>query len=344
MKKKLVFKNGVLVIGLGSIGERHVKNLYNNGVKNISVLRRSKKKPRNVLESKFKTFYQLDSALKTMPTAAIIATPSSLHTKYLKKLISNKIPTLIEVPISNSLKGLEEIHRQAKKNNVPILVGHNLKFHPALKSIKKLISFNKLGRIYFSRSQFGEYLPDNHTWENFRKRYEARADLGGGVILTSIHEIDHAVWLFGPVQSVNCITKKSKFNLDVEEYAVIILEHLNGIVSEVQLDFISRAYVRSLQICGDKSYLDWNFKSNQVKFYDAKQKKWKIITKSKNSDVGLTYVEELKHFSDVIYRKVKPMTSFENSLHVLNVALMSLKSGKNGKKIIVKDKFISKHK
>ncbi len=336
MVKKNLFRGNILVIGLGSIGERHVRNLIKCGVTDISVLRRSDKKPRTISDSKFKTFFDLKSALKLKPEAAIIATPSSMHTIYLDKLIKNGIPTLIEVPISNSLKNLNRINNDAKKNKVPILVGHNLKFHPALKSIKKLVQSNSLGKIFFSRSQFGEHLPDNHIWDNFKNRYEARADLGGGVILTSIHEIDHAVWLFGKVKSVNCITKKSKFNLDVEDFAIIILEHKSGITSEIQLDFISRAYVRSLQICGEKSYIDWIFKSNKVKFYNSQRKKWQVVTKTKKSDVDQSYIEELKHFSDIIYNNVKPLTSFESSLHVLDVALMSLKSGVNGKQIIIK--------
>mgnify|MGYP006093169201 CR=1 FL=1 len=332
--KELIKKN-VLVIGLGSIGERHVRNLKKLGCKSIFVLRRKNNKPRTIDLSDYRFVSTLDESLDHNIDAAIIANPSSHHTELLEKLVLNKIPVLLEVPISDKLDRLQKISENAKKNFVPILVGHNIKFHPSLKKIFELIECGELCDVSYSRSQFGEYLPDCHPWGDYKTRYEARADLGGGVILTSIHEIDHAIWLLGEVKSVTCIMKTLNLDIDVEDTAMIILEHKSGALSEITLDFIQRVYTRNLQICAGNGTIEWALKNNNLKFFNATTKKWKNLISDEFYDFNETYIEELLHFSDIIYKKDEPITSLDHSIHVLNVALSAKKSSELKKTIYI---------
>ena len=76
-------------------------------------------------------------------------------------------------------------------------MGCQLRMHPGLQKIEEWIKQDKLGKIYSVQVDLGEYLPDWHPWEDYRQSYAARADQGGGVILTLIHELDYLHWLFG---------------------------------------------------------------------------------------------------------------------------------------------------
>ncbi len=327
------FRRNFLIIGLGSIGERHVRNLLKIGAKNIYVVRRKNKKPRTIKKNDFNFISSIDEAVKLDISAAIIATPTSKHTSDLLKLVKSKIPVLVEVPLSNSLRYLNKINSISKKLKVPILIGHNLKFHPSLIKINQIVKNNKYGKTYFSRSQFGEYLPECHPWEDYKKRYEAKKSLGGGPILTSIHEIDHAVWLFGRVKSVTCVAKTLKLPIDVEDTAMIILEHQNKIISEVQLDFIQRPYTRNIQIVSDKGSMEWGLIDNNLLAYSDKTKKWKKINKIKKFDINQTYIDELIHFSEIVLKNEKPLTSLDDGIHILKVALAAIKSSKLRKTI-----------
>ena len=328
-----LFRKNILIIGLGSIGERHVRNLLKIGAKNIYVVRRKNKKPRTIKKTDYSFISCIDDALKLDISAAIIATPTNKHTADLLKLVKSRIPVLVEVPLSNSLYDLNKINNISKKLKVPILIGHNLKFHPSLLKINQLVKGNKYGKTYFSRSQFGEYLPECHPWEDYKKRYEAKKSMGGGPILTSIHEIDHAVWLFGKVKTVTCVAKNLKLPIDVEDTAMIILEHQNKIVSEIQLDFIQRPYTRNIQITSDRGSIEWGLIENNLLVFSSKTKKWKKINNVKKYDINQTYIDELIHFSEIVLKNKKPLTSLDDGIHVLKVALGALKSSRLRKAI-----------
>ena len=80
----------------------------------------------------------------------------------------------------------------------------------------------RLGRLLAARVHFGEYLPAWHPWEDYRQGYAARADLGGGVLLTQCHSLDYLPWLVGEVESVwGFVGKLSDLEVDVDDTAEI---------------------------------------------------------------------------------------------------------------------------
>ncbi len=84
--------------------------------------------------------------------------------------------------------------------------------HPGLQKIEEWINQDKLGKIYSVQVDLGEYLPDWHPWEDYRQSYAARADQGGGVVLTLIHELDYLHWLFGKPKDRLCHRGTSNFS------------------------------------------------------------------------------------------------------------------------------------
>ena len=178
-------------------------------------------------------------------------------------------------------------------------------------------------------------MPDCHPWGDYKTRYEARSDLGGGVILTSIHEIDHAIWLLGEVKSVTWIKRTLKLDIDVEDTAMIILEHKSGALSEIVLDFIQRVYTRNLQICAGNGTIEWALRKNNLKVFKAESEKWEDLISNESYDFNETYIEELLHFSDVIYKNNAPITGLDHSIHVLNVALSAKHSSEQNKTIYI---------
>ena len=123
-----LFKKNILVIGLGSIGERHVRNLKILGCNNIYVLRRRNKEPRTFKLEDYKFVKSINDALSKNISAAIISTPTSSHTEMLITLVEASIPVLLEVPISNSLKGLIKINELAKNGFLNALLIKITKF------------------------------------------------------------------------------------------------------------------------------------------------------------------------------------------------------------------------
>ena len=329
----------VLVAGLGSIGERHVRNLLALGQRDISVLRRRRKSPRTLQGDEYRTLTDIDEAFERRPAAVIVATPTALHTELLARAVEIGALVLVEVPLAHSLEGLESIAQRAKETGSVVLLGHNLRFHPALRVIREAVLRGDIGEPLYSRAQFGEYLPDCHPWEDYRVRYEARADLGGGVILTSIHEIDNAFWLFGPVKAVTCVARRRALDIGAEDVAMMVLEHESGVISEITLDFVQRTYRRSLQIAGREGTIEWELLGDRVRMFTARRGAWDDLFVLGDYDINQTYLDELQHFARVTQRKEEPLVDMAAGLHVLRVGLAALQSSASARRVEVENSF-----
>jgi len=324
----------VLVVGLGSIGERHIINLLSIGVNDIAVLRRKISEARTFDINLITQFDNLDDALNWKPEFLIICTPSIYHFEDIKFWSDFCKDILVEVPLNSSSQGFDFIQKKITKNKVNILIGHNIRFHPALQCIKSIIKDQSFGKLLFSRSEFGEYLPDCHPWEDYRKRYEARSDLGGGVALTSIHEIDHAVWLCGRVTHVSGVVRNLTLDIDGEDIALIILEHESGALSQINLDFFQRKYMRSLKLAFEDGIIEWGLKANSVQAFNAKKKNknWYSFLNTKGYDFNQTYIDQLKLF---LSRADIKWNNFESGLHILKVVEALKESSSTGKRVSV---------
>lgn len=326
----------VVIVGLGSIGERHVRNLLALGHTDITVVRRDPAKPPRTLKgTEFRTVTSLDEALDGKPAAVIAANPTALHDDVMWSAVDAGVHALVEVPVSHAAAGLERVERRADETGARVLVAHNLRFHPALRAIWDAVRGGAIGAPLYSRAQFGEYLPACHPWEDYRGRYEARADLGGGVVLTSLHEIDHAFWLFGPITAVTCVARTVHFPVDVEDVAMMILEHQGGVLSDIELDFVQRTYRRSLQVAGTEGTLEWELIGDRVRLFEASTGQWRDLVVLTGYDFNETYLDELRHLAAVIRGDEAPLVALSAARHVLDVGLAALQSSKEQRRVDV---------
>ena len=238
-----------LIIGSGSIGERHAKNLAKFFNQKVLVLSRyPERKFRdeflNSSENISKISFDDLSKFKNFEIV-VIATPSSIRSEALN-LINNSTIRVIytEVPAAISFKEWIKLKEKAKELNTFLFAGYNMRFHPGYKSINSL---QKKEFVSF-RGIFAEYLPDLHKWEKYSDRYEAKKELGGGPLLTSHHELDIAINLLGKVKSVSCIMRNSLLDIDASDHAIINLFHENGKISNIDLNFFYKNYTRRIEI------------------------------------------------------------------------------------------------
>ena len=324
-----------LVIGYGSIGKRHIENL--SKLKNTEIIVCTKRKNDKFLrQKKCKIFSSINECLKEKPDFGIIANETRFHIRYALILAKSGIHMLIEKPLSDSLRNTEKLHEIVQKKKLVVLIGCNLRFHPSVELMKNMILQGTLGKIISTNVENGSFLPDWHPNENYQTNYAARNDLGGGVVLTCIHEIDYLYWLFGDVSSVYSITGKySELNISADDLSAIILKFKNNIIAEAHLDYFQHPSTRNCKIIGTKGTLLWDVKKNSVLFYDIKNKKWKNKSKSSNFNLNETYVRELDHFLICIKGKSKPINDLKEGIYSLKIALAIKRSSKLKKSISV---------
>ena len=168
-----------LIAGLGSIGRRHFRNLIALGEKDIILLRSHHATLPDDELSGYPIETDLPTALKKYkPEAVIVANPTALHFDIAIPAAQAGCSILVEKPISHNLDRADELERAAEKGGGRLLVGFQFRFHPGLIRTKQLITDGEIGRVISANVHFGEYLPDWHPWEDYRKGYAARADMG----------------------------------------------------------------------------------------------------------------------------------------------------------------------
>ena len=326
----------VLIVGYGSIGKRHLENFLQ--FKDIRLTVYTKRNDLQLLKKKgIKVSNSLTECLKENPDVGVIANETSLHIPIAIKLAKEGLDLFLEKPLSNSLKDIEKLRAIVKKNKLITQMGCNLRFHPCIKKIKSLIEQQKIGKIISAQVQNYGYLPDHA--EDYRNSYAARKDLGGGVILTQIHEIDYMYWFFQEVENVISMSGKfSELDVTAEDYVSSLLKFKNKIIGELHTDYFQRPNFRSCKIRGTKGEIYWNSDNNCVNIFNMNKKRWETKFDdgfSDNLDTYSSYIEELKHFLKCVKHRKETINDLEQGITTLKIALAIKKASKLMKSVNV---------
>lgn len=324
-----------LIVGCGSIGKRHLSNLRLLSA-GEAIAYDTKPERREEVGEKYgvKAVSDFEEAMQQKPDAVLVCTPTSLHINYALTAVRRGCHVFIEKPISHIMEGVDELIDIASAKKLVTLVGCNFRFHWGLKLAKKLLDEGKIGRLLCARAEFGQYLPDWHPWEDYKKGYSANKALGGGIILDAIHEIDYVQWMIGKVDAVSCFTGKlSSLDIDTEDMAEILLRSKDGVIANVHMDYVQRVYNRSCELIGEEGIINWSFQDNQVRLYSAKDKDWQSWAPNVPYEVNEMYVAEMEHFLRCIKREEQPILGAKEAKGELEIALAAKKSSESGKVI-----------
>ena len=317
----------VLVIGCGSIGERHIANLTSIGVNQLHIY-----DPNVQLQTQISKKYgtipssTLEKAFDKVPEKVLVCTPPNSHVEIARQAVNVGASVFLEKPISISSTGVDELIREARKADVPLTVGYNLRFHQGLRVLKSYLDDGFIGNIVAIHAEFGQHLPSWRPNQDYREGYFSKPELGGGVLLDLAHEIDYVSWLAGEIVSVYAVSgTKSDLEIDTEDIAILTMRTLSGVFASIRLDCIQRGYWRNCKIVGSKGSLLWDFNSG-IKSVDENGF-IKCLYKDM-SEINDMYVEEMEHFMNPAQSGNFIPDSANNAKYVLNV-VQAAKSSSN---------------
>lgn len=321
-----------LIVGLGSIGQRHLRNLRALGMENISVLRSRKGMvPQDLPLDNVKIFDRIEEALDNGPNAAVICNPTSLHIPTALALASSGCHLMIEKPLSHSMEGISELEELAAARGLIVTVAYQMRFHPGVRLMRDLVNEGAIGKVLSARAEVGQYLPDWHPYEDYRQGYSARSSLGGGVILDLIHEIDYMCWLFGPPRRVFCMSgTHSSLEIETEDVAEILLECAGAPIVGIHMDYVQRKPSRTCTIIGENGTIHWDYHLNTVSVYTAETAQTKKYC-HEGFERNQMYCDELKHFIRCLHGEEKPLAGLADARKSLEVALMAKQSSRDRK-------------
>ena len=323
-----------LIAGLGSIGRRHLRNLLALDEQDILLYRSHQSTLPDAELEGFPVETDLEAALAHRPDAVIISNPTSLHLDVAIPAAEAGCHVLLEKPVSHSNERLDEFESVATRSGSRILVGFQFRFHPSLLQILTWLKEGEIGRPLTVRAVYAEYLPGMHPWEDYRRSYSSREDLGGGVILTLCHPLDYVRWLLGDVREVWCFTGQiNDFGLSVEDTAEIGLRFENSVIGSVHLDFNRQPAAHHLEIVGTRGSIRWENAGGTASLYRAfgqsQQDGWESFMPPPGFERNDMFLSEMRHFLAVVRGDQQSVCTLQDGRRALDLALAAHQSQKS---------------
>ncbi len=328
-----VSKHTFLILGLGSIGQRHARNLARLGAERILAVRTGLGVRPVGDDLKIESFERLEDALAAKPDIALVCNPTRFHVETAQALVEHGLDVLVEKPLSDKMDGIADLLEAAKTRSRILGVAFPLRNYPHLNTVRAWLGAGRLGAIRYIRAAVGQYPPAWMPQYDYRASYAVRRDLGGGATLTFIHEIDLLIHLKGMPQSVTARTEHlSSLETDADDLAEILFSYPDCLGS-VHIDYVQKSPLKSryLQIVGEDAALWLDFASHTLELYGAQGMIETLHLE--RFDANQLHVAVLAAFLRAVETRVPPSADGYAGERALRVALAAFESSAQGKLI-----------
>lgn len=316
-----------LVMGCGSIGQRHMRNLISLNAGPIlayDVAPASLERVRTELG--VETTADLQAAWNWQPDLSVVAASSEAHCSLALEAAKHNCDIFVEKPLSHNMEGVDLLIAEAEARNLITMVGCNMRFHPGPAQVKRLLEAGEVGEIFAARVQGSSYLPRWRPLQNYRQSYSASVTAGGAV-LDYIHEIDLALWYLGPAQLLASVSMPAwPLGLETDGMAEMILRHQNGAITNLHLNYMQRDYRRGCQMIGTRGTIYWDFEAARVWTYDEDGCEAKAFAQPEGWQVNQMYLDETIRFLNCVDTRTATDNSLRGGRAALEIALAARNS------------------
>lgn len=337
-----------LFVGLGGIGQRHLRNLRALLGDSVQVNAYRVRRERQTLDDTLQVVPGVDleeqygvevcsdieQALAENPDVVFVTNPSSLHVPVALAAARHGCHLFIEKPLSHSLAQVNELTLLCDEQKLVTCVAYQLRYHPGFLRLRALLDAGAVGRLLSVRAEVGEYLPGFHPYEDYRRMYASQRALGGGVTLSQIHEIDYLCALFGTPRRVFSMGGQlSSLEIDVDDVAVSLLEftRVDGapLFVELHQDFVQRPAQRSVTVLGERGKLVWSLSG---RYFEHCDESGKSLERQSFADFprNQAFLDELANFFGCVIRGEPCSPSLREGALSLEVAVALLASQAEG--------------
>ncbi len=309
-----------LVIGLGSMGKRRVRNLQALGVVNIAGFDvRADRRQEAQDKYGIQVFESLDFAMKTYePQVFIISASPDLHMQYAFFAFEKGISCFIEASVVEAEK-INLLSEKIKDKQIVMAPSCTMRYFSGPKKIKELINTNAIGKILNVNYQTGQYLPDWHPWEKIEEFYVSKRETGGAREIVPF-ELTWLNDLLGEPLALACVKAKlTDIKADIDDIYHCLLRYDDNVIANITVEVISRPKAsRDMRILGSEGEIVYSADSNSVRYINTSMDDWFgfDLGAGKVEDLYINpeepYIAEMRDFISAV--ESKDQTLFPNSL------------------------------
>jgi predicted dehydrogenase len=318
-----------LVVGAGSIGTRHARNLVALGHAVCAWDADPGRRAAVAALSGVRLVEDLDAGLAAGSAAVLVCTPPASHIAIARRALDAGAHAFVEKPIAAVADDVPELLELARRRGRLVSVGYNLRFLPSLRGVKSLLDAGRVGRVLAARAEFGFYLPAWRPGRDYRDNYAVSREAGGGILLDAIHELDSLGWMLGDAVEVFCAAAHvSDLAGDTEDVAEVTLRFADGALGQVHLDYVRRAYRRRLEVIGADGVIEWEYPSQRITVRGPEADRAEdIAVPDLDADM---YMEEMKHLVRCLEGREAPRVDGTEALRSLRLVEAAKASAARG--------------
>jgi predicted dehydrogenase len=319
-------RKSILIVGVGSIGERHLRCFQGTGRADVSlcevnpVLRKTVADRYQVL----KAYDDLDRALDSKPDAVVICTPAHLHISMALAAARRGIHLLIEKPLSTTLDDLDTLRKEVIVNKIVTSVAYVYRAHPALASMREAIRSGRFGEPVQIVSTSGQHFPFYRP--AYRETYYKNRVTGGGAVQDALtHIVNAGEWLVGPVTSLTADAAHQVLDgVEVEDTVHLITRHGN-VLGSFSLNQHQAPNESSLTVVCKRGTLRFEMHNSRWRWQIDPADTWHDEAATKLERDTL-FTRQANSFLDSIEGIHPPLCTLEEGLQTLQVNLGILRS------------------
>ena len=314
----------ILVIGAGSIGERHIRCFLKTGRARVSVCEIDR-----VLLDRMENDYDLSQACEDLgdallsnPRAVVIAAPAHLHIPMAIRAAEAGCHLLIEKPLSTDISGVEDLKRRVIEQRLVAQVGYTFRHHPLVAKVKDQIDQGRWGLPLQLTIVSGQHFPTYRP--AYRDIYYARHETGGGAIQDALtHFLDTAQWWLGSIDRLTGdMEHLSLKGVEVEDTVNVLARHGNIMAS---YNFNQHQYPNEsiFTLVCEKGTLRLELCANRLRIMDRPDGEWEdeISNAFQRDDI---FVNQANSFLDAIEGQPSISCTVDEAKHTIGCQMALL--------------------
>ena len=321
----------ILIIGVGSIGLRHLRCFQNTGRVRLSFCETNPTLRLQVAEEYRidRHYADLEAALADQHDAAVIATPAQLHVPIAIRLAEAGVHLLLEKPLSTSMEGVDTLRHAIQSRGLLAAVAYVHRANPVLRAMKEAIASGRFGRPVEIIATCGQHFPTYRP--AYRDTYYRDRATGGGAIQDALtHILNAAEWLVGPIDRLSADAAHQVLEGVAVEDTVHMLTRHGPILGCYSLNQHQAPNEITITVVCDQGTARFEYHRNRWRWMTSPDEPWHDEQHEPLVRDAL-FINQSNVFLDAVEGRVPPLCSLEEGIQTLRVNLAALASVEQGR-------------
>ena len=308
----------IAVIGLGSIGRRHLGNFRTAGAEDL-VAYDAAPAAREAAQKDFpfaRVATSLEAALDGAQGVAICTPPDS-HVAIGQQAAARGAHLMVEKPFADHAAGVEPLLRLCDEKKLAVLTAYNWRYWPPMLLVEQMLREGRIGALRAARTEYAYHLSTRYPGKDYRQFYMADAKQGGGCLLDESHAIDYMRWLCGPIVEVSAVVEHiSSLEITTDDLADLTVRFASGALGSIHMNLFAWNVHSHFELMGERGVIQWRRMDNDVRVCDTSGT-WETFPST--GQLNDMYVEEVRHFLACMRGEARPACDGWDGLETMKV-------------------------